>query len=68
MKLEKIVNDDECKITFIPETEEEKLIMGNLRNHYFFGLSEKGTYPKYAGITTEENYVTSMAFTYKIYK
>ena len=68
MKLEKIVNGDECKITFIPETEEEKLIMGNLRNHYFFGLPEEGTYPKYAGITTEENYVTSMSFTYKTFK
>ena len=68
MKLERITNEDECKITFIPETEEEKLIMGNLRNHYFFGLPEKGTYPKYAGITTEENYVTSMSFTYKTFK
>ena len=55
MKLEKIKNGDDCKITFIPETEEEKLIMGSLRNHYFFGLPEKGTYPEYAGITTESH-------------
>ena len=41
MKLEKIKNGDECKITFIPETEEEKLIMGNFRNHYFFGLESQ---------------------------
>lgn len=68
MKLEKIINGDECKITFIPETEKEKLTMGNLRNHYFFGVPEDGTYPKYAGITTEENYVISMSFTYKTFK
>lgn len=68
MKLEKIKNGDECKITFMPETREEKLIMGTLRNHYFFGRPEKGTYPEYAGITTEEDYVTSMSFTYKTFK
>ena len=68
MKLEKIINGDERKITFIPETEEEKLIMGNLRNHYFFGVPEENTYPEYAGITTEKNYVTSMSFTYKTFK
>ena len=67
MKLEKIKNGDECKITFIPETEEEKLIMGNFRNHYFVGLTKEGTYPKYAGMTMEDNYVTSMSFTYKMF-
>lgn len=62
MKLQKTTDGNVSKVTFIPETEEEKLIMGTLRNHYFFGLSEKGTFPKYDGITTEDNYVTSMSF------
>ena len=62
MKLQKTTNGDESKVTFIPETEEEKRIMGTLRNHYFFGDVKKGTYPKYDGITTEDNYVTSMSF------
>jgi hypothetical protein len=39
MKLEKKTKGEKVTVTFIPETEEEKLIMGSLRNHYFFGLS-----------------------------
>ncbi len=62
MKLQKTTSGDEIKVTFIPETEEEKRIMGSLRYHYFLGLPEKGTYPKYDGITTEDNFVTSMSF------
>lgn len=62
MKLQKTTNGNVSKVTFIPETEEEKLIMGTLRNHYFFGMDENGTYPKYDGITSEDNYVTSMSF------
>jgi hypothetical protein len=62
MKLQKTTNGNVSKVTFIPETEEEKRIMGTLRNHYFWGMSEHGTYPKYDGITTEDNYVTSMSF------
>ena len=60
--------DNKVKITFIPETEEERLIMGNLRNHYFFGLPENGTFPKYEGVTSENNYVTSMIFMFNTFK
>lgn len=62
MKLQKTVSGNGFKVTFIPETEEEKGIMGTLRNHYFWGDDKKGTYPEYDGITTEGNYVTSMSF------
>ena len=62
MKLQKTTSGNEVKITFLPETEEEKRIMGTLRNHYFWGLPEEGTYPEYDGITTEDNFVTSMSF------
>lgn len=62
MKLQKTTSGNEVKVTFLPETEEEKRIMGTLRNHYFFGMDENGTFPKYDGITTEDNYVTSMSF------
>jgi hypothetical protein len=68
MKLEKKTKGEKVTVTFIPETEEEKLIMGSLRNHYFFGLSEEGTFPKYAGINSEDNYVTAMHFTYYKFK
>ena len=68
MKVKKTTVGNEVKITFVPETEDEMKIMGSLRNHYFFGLPEKGTYPKYAGITTEDNYVTSMSFNFKRFK
>ena len=62
MKLQKTTDGNVSKVTFIPETEEEKRIMGTLRNHYFFGDDKNGTYPEYDGITTEDNYVTSMSF------
>lgn len=62
MKLQKTTSENEIKITFLPETEEEKRIMGTLRNHYFWGLPKNGTYPEYDGITTEDNFVTSMSF------
>lgn len=62
MKLQKTTDGKVSKVTFIPETEEEKLIMGTLRNHYFWGDDKTGTYPQYYGITTEDNYVTSMSF------
>lgn len=65
MKVHKTNDGNEVRITFIPETEEEKLIMGTLRNHYFFGSTERGTFPEYDGITTEDNYVTSMKFKFK---
>ena len=62
MKVQKTTIGKELKVTFVPETEEEKLIMGTLRNHYFWGDDKTGTYPKYDGITSEDNYVTSMSF------
>lgn len=62
MKIKKTKNDNVSKVTFVPETEEEKRLMGTLRNHYFFGTIEDGTFPKYDGITTEDNFVTSMSF------
>lgn len=65
MKLQETTSGSEIKVIFIPETEEEKLIMGTLRNHYFFGTDEHGTYPEYDGVTTEDNYVTSMSFKFK---
>lgn len=65
MKLQKTTDGSISKVTFFPETEEEKRIMGTLRNHYFFGDDKKGTYPKYNGITTEDNFVTSMSFIFK---
>ena len=68
MKLEKKTKGEKVTVTFIPETEEEKLIMGSLRNHYFFGLPEDGTFPEYAGIHSEDNYVIAMHFTYYNFK
>lgn len=62
MKLQKTTSGNEIKVTFIPETDEEKRIMGTLRNHYFFGMDENGTYPEYDGITSDDNFVTSMSF------
>lgn len=61
-------NNGKVTVTFIPETEEEKLIMGSLRYQYFWGSSTEGTFPKYAGITTEDNYITSMKFEYSPFK
>lgn len=62
MKIQKTRNGKDVIYTFIPETEEEQLIMGGLRNHYFFGSDDDGTYPQYDGITSEDNKVTSMSF------
>ena len=62
MKLQKTTSGNEIEVTFLPETEEEKRIMGTLRDHYFWGMDENRTYPEYDGITTEDNFVTSMSF------
>lgn len=65
MKLKAIKNEKgkTAVVVFIPETKEEKLIMGTLRNAYFFGSPESGTYPHYDGITSsDDNYITSMKF------
>jgi hypothetical protein len=48
---------------FFPESEEEMRIMGALRNAFFWGSFDNGTFPKYDGITSEQNFVTSMKFT-----
>lgn len=45
---------------FVPETEEEKRMLGTLRHHFFYGSTEKKTFPHYAGITSENNFVTSL--------
>lgn len=65
MKLQRIKTGEEVKITFIPETEKEKLIMGGLRNYFFFGFDDDKTYPQYDGMTSEGNYVTSLSLKYK---
>jgi hypothetical protein len=67
MKVQRKNNEGKVQVTFIPETEEEKLIMGSLRNHYFFGMNKDGTFPKYAGITSKDDYVTSMIFEYNAF-
>ena len=68
MKIKKEQEGEKVTVTFLPETEDEKLIMGSLRNHYFFGSTEEKTFPKYAGIRTEDNYVVAMMFEYKVFK
>lgn len=68
MKVQETQEKNEIKVTFVPETKEEKLIMGTLRNHYFWGDVKNGTFPKYNGITTDENFVTSMEFKFKTFK
>ena len=62
MKVQKTRDGQFATITFVCETEEEMRIMGGLRNHYFWGSEEDGTYPQYDGITTKDNFVTSMKF------
>ena len=65
MKIKHEKGLESSKITFIPETTEEKLIMGTLRDHYFYGDDESGTFPEYDGITSNDNFVTSMTFKFK---
>lgn len=62
MKVQSVKEGKIRRITFVCETEEEQLIMGALRNHYFFGMEKDGTYPEYDGVTGENNRVTSMKF------
>ena len=68
MKIKKEKVNGKIYVTFVPETDEEKYIMGGLRNHYFFGSTESGTYPHYDGITSENDMVTSMKFSYKTWE
>lgn len=67
MKLEKVTEGIVTKIKFVAETEREKLILGDLRHHYFYGNDEDGTYPDYDGIDSEDNYVTAMKFKYNLF-
>lgn len=64
MKLKAYKNSEgnTATVVFIPETEEERLIMGSLRQYYYWGTEDDGTKPKYAGITSQDDYVTSMRF------
>ena len=68
MKVEKITVDNVTKIKFIADTQEETLILGSLRNHYFFGDDSDGTYPEYDGMESNDNYVTALKFRYNSFK
>ena len=68
MKVQQSKDGHDVKITFVPENEEEKRIMGSLRNHFFYGMPEKKTYPDYDGVTTENNFVTSLSLKFKKFK
>lgn len=68
MKVKLDTTDSKSQVTFIPETLEEKRIMGTLRSHFFFGVPENGTYPEYAGIETEGQFVTSLTLEYNKFK
>lgn len=68
MKLEQIELNNEVVVKFIAETEDEKLILGGLRNHFFFGLPEKNTFPQYDGMESEDNYITAIKLKYSLFK
>ena len=68
MQIQKTTEGKQVRITFVPETEQEMRIMGTLRNHYFFGDDRGGTYPEYDGITTKDNFVTSMKFKFNTFE
>lgn len=46
--------------TMTPESQEEQLILGSIRQMYFWGSGEDSL--KYDGIQTDGNYVTQMSF------
>ena len=68
MKLKKVKNGNEVNFKFIAETEEEKRMLGDLRQHYFYGMNDDGTFPQYDGIESEDNFVTAMKFKYNQFK
>lgn len=72
MKIQQTTTDSKLHWKFIAETEEEKLILGALRNHYFLGLEDKGTFPQYDGMESEEidasTYVKAIKFSCKTFK
>lgn len=63
MKINLLYTDDNKHVKgweIIPENEDEKKVLGTIRNRYFWGLDDM--FPKYAGIETKDNYVTRMLF------
>ena len=60
MKLVTTNENGELKFKFIAETEQEKRQLGTLRNHFFFGAPEEGTYPDYDGMESEDKFVTAI--------
>lgn len=65
MKLQKTSEGSKVEVIFVAETEEEKRILGSLRDHFFWGNPDDAIYPQYAGSTTEDNFVKSLHFEYK---
>lgn len=68
MKIEEITNANAINFKFIAETEKEKRILGDLRTHFFYGMDDDKTYPKYDGCNIEDNYVTEIKFTMNKFK
>ena len=55
----------------VAETVEDEYTLGFIRNSVFFGLTELGTYPKYAGredSKVRENHVTKLSWRIPKYK
>lgn len=65
MKLIQTNRDNKILIEFAAETEEEHKVLNNLRDHFFFGFPEDGTYPEYAGKKSDEKNVLSIFLEYK---
>lgn len=70
MKIQETKTGDELHWKFIAETLQEKEILSKLRYYYFWGLSEKETYPKYNGREDDEEgeYVQAIMFKCKTFK
>lgn len=49
-----------CGWTFEAETEDERLCLGTIRHYEFWGTGDDK--PKYDGITTEGDYVTTVSY------
>lgn len=47
-------------VDFIAENKEEKSNLDWLRDYFFWGSSERGTFPKYGGRTSDDDDVTEM--------
>ena len=47
-------------VDFIADNEEEKENLDWLRDYFFWGSSERGSFPKYGGRKTDDNGVTNM--------